>query len=204
MPRRFVRRKRRFKKGRRKIGIVKIIKKVLHSEAEHKFHDANDTSLTLTMATPSFITSLNNIAGGTDFNLRVGIKCLPSRLKIRYGINLTDAGNDFSTRVYVIQSFTDVAPSSMPDITGFMPPLRQSLVPYRVLFDRTFEQGLGISQDKFRDINIPMKKMLEMAWESSLATSQVRGLIQIHFVTSNTTAGDLSLQLFSRLYYTDV
>ncbi len=202
MPSRFNRRKRRPRRRRRKMPIVKLIKKVIQSSSEHKYVTVNFETTSVTGVNPVF-QPLNIVAQGTNVSNRIGIIVKGSRLKVRFGIEQADSGASSSVRVYLIQSMTDDDPSAMPSIAGLMPPLQDSNVSYRILYDRTFQFGLGLNRNVFRTINISRKKMIDIRWGSTTSDDFTKGKINLHVATNNQTVDEISWQHIARFYYTD-
>ncbi len=204
MPSRFHRRKRRSNgRRRRKMPIVKLIKKVLQSTAEHKYVNSSFETTSVVETTPIDI-PLSTIVEGSAFDRRDGLIVTPSRLKIRFGIFNSDGAVASSVRVYVIQSMAADDPAAMPDVDLFMPPLQNSNFAYRILYDKTFQMGLGLNRNIFRNINISGKKMTKLRWGSTSGDDLTEGRIRLHVVTNSTLADDVAWNSVHRLYFTDV
>jgi len=202
MPSRFHRRKRRPAR-RRKMPIVKLIKKVIQNSAEHKFVDSSFSTGSVEFVSPVKVI-LNTITETAGFNGRTGIIVKPSRLKIRFGIKNADGAVASSVRVYVIQSMDNTDPSAMPIMSVLMPPLKDSNFAYRILYDRTWQFGLGLNRNVFKTIIIPGKKMIDCRWGSTSGTDLTEGRLNIHVVTNSTVASDVSYEHVARFYYTDI
>ncbi len=203
MPSRFNRRKRRSGRRKRKMPIVKLIKRVIHSTAEHKYVNSSFDTTSVTESAPIDI-PLTTIVEGSAFDRRDGLIVTPSRLKIRFGIFNSDGAVASSIRVYVIQSMDNTDPSAMPDVELFMPPLQNANFAYRILYDRTFQLGLGLNRNIFRNINIRGKKMSKLRWGSTAGDDLTEGRIRLHVVTNSTLADDIAWTSVHRLYFTDV
>ncbi len=190
--------KRKFTK--RRAPIVKLIKRVIQSQAEHKYRDdsAQQTSL---VASP-FETFLNNIAQGAGRGARIGNDIKPSMLHLRFSIELLIAGEINNVRVYLYQNLEAAKPLQLPTIGTLWPPYEVALSRYKILYDKTFEMSLGVNQNIFRNIRIPGSKMRTIEFEGT--GSSLAGTLHIVFVTNNVTIDAVSVEYESRLYYTDV
>ncbi len=197
-PRRF-RNKRRHK--RRKMPIVKLIKKVIKSSAEHKFKSLLGSTASLVEST-AFSTILTNVAQGTARNERIGNNISLAKLRIRYSFNLLSAGAVNTCRMYVFQQIDEGLPEDLPGVFDLWPPLDKALHRYRILADKTFEMGLGVHQELVREITIPGSKLVDASYQGS--GSELLGVIRLQFETSNNTADTVSVNFDSRLYWTDV
>lgn len=199
-PRKF--RRKHIRRRKRRMPIVKLIKKVITSQAEHKYFDQTGNSTSLEESLP-FVLQLNQVFQGTQFKDRLGVVVNPTRLKVRYQIVLDDAGIDTQVRVYVIQDLQQLNPDSMPSVLGFMPPLTESLRTYRILYDRTHELSLGVLQNHTFKINIKGPKMINTHWSDNVSTNIIKGRIRLFFVTKNTEINKVSVSFVSRFYFTD-
>ncbi len=197
-------RNRKFKSRRtrrKKMPIVKLIKKVIKNEAEHKYHILSDITSSVVEANP-LILDVTNIGAGTDVNSRIGVSVNFSRVKIRFTLRSDANTNFFLARVYLVQSFESIDPVALPNVEELFPPLTQSLTSYKILYDRTFQFGLGINQIISREISFG-RGLHEGKWSTTSGQSQVKGNIVFHVVTDNTVADALNTAMESRVYYTD-
>ncbi len=198
----FRKRKFRRRKGRRKkMPIVRLIKKVIQNEAEHKFHIFSDITESVVKANP-LILDVTNIGAGTDVNTRIGISVNFTKVKIRFTLRSDINNRAYLARVYLIQSLESEDPTALPNVEELFPPINQSLSSYKILYDRTFQFGLGINQLVSREISYS-RHLQEGKWASTGGQSQVKGNIVFHVVTDNETADALNTAMESRVYYTD-
>lgn len=200
MPSRF---RRKFKRRRkRKMPIVKLIKKVIQNQAEHKYNDQAGTQVSLVEPNP-FLVNLANIGEGTSNNNRIGNNIKVASIRIRYNLQLLNSSSAYSVRVYVYQSLSDGTPQDLPNVTELWPPLEVSKINYRILYDRTHQMSLGVNENLYRDIRIKGKRIIDISFDGTSGGTN-KGQIFIHFETDNVTADELSVGLFSRLYFTDL
>lgn len=202
MPSRFHRRKRR-RTRRRKMPIVKLIKKVIHSSAEHKFNDFAFNATNVQDIAPVVTNGITDILQSVGIDDRIGLRVTPSRLKVRFGIQDNDSGGAINVRVYIVQNLASQNPNNMPVVGDLFPPLLAANNRYRVLYDKTFQFGLGLNRRIFREFNISGRKLAQMYWSSSAGNALELGRINLHVETNNTVFDDVSFQLVTRLYYTD-
>lgn len=197
------RRRKRFKRRRkRRMPIVKLIKKVIQSSAEHKYHD--QAALTVSLLEPNpFIINLQNIAEGTTNNQRVGNNIKIASVRIRYNITLLNSSSSYNVRVYVVQSMADGTPQDLPNVLELWPPLEVSKINYRILYDRTHQVSLGINENLFRDIRISGKKFIMVNFDGT-SGGTLKGAFNIHFETDNQAANELGVSFESRTYFTDI
>ncbi len=201
-PRKTFRRKTRFKR-RRRMPIVKLIKKVIKSQAEHK-HDDFSVNTTDLLAISPFTVGMNIIATGTSVHNRIGNDISVSNVKFRYELSLLDASETFSVRVYAIQFMDDNEPLNLPDIGDLFPTLDDSKQAYRILYDRTHQFGLGVNQNLFRTIRISGKKLIRLKYEDGGGTTPLQGNLFLVFATNNILTGKMSVQVNGRTTFTDV
>ncbi len=200
--------KRRFRKRRRKPakkGIVKLIKKVIRSEAEQKFFEQFLSGTGITLSS-NFVSNLTDIDQGTNFFDRVGVELQPDMLNLRFHLFLTsNPGIPVSARVFIIQNMVDDDPSAVPtNVVSLMPNLVQSMVPYRILYDRTFDMSLGgNNQDINRSVRIPAAKMKNIKWTGSSPTIYTQGKIRFHVITDTIITDFLDLNISYRLIFHD-
>ncbi len=201
MARRF-RRKKRFRRRRRKMPIVKLIKKVIQSQAEHKFRDLITPPISVTFTTPrTFI--MNGLPEGTGTNARIGFAVKSSMLKIRYHIFSANSGVIANVRVYVIQNTTLNDPAVLPDVFGLFPRLEDSIVKYKVLYDRTHQISLGINEDIF--VNKTFRRFpVSLKWDGPSNNDIVTGKIDLHVVSDALIADDITFGQTFRHTYTDI
>lgn len=204
MPRGFYPKKKRYnnRRKRRKLPLVKLIKKVIDSNAEHLYNTATGVTITLSTGLP-FIGSLAGIQQGTDVDDRSGIIVKPTRLRMRYRLTLVAPGIVASVRVYIIQNMTDVDPLGLPDTDDLMPTLKQAKNAYRILYDRTHELSLGIHQDLRQEVYIKGSKMIELRFDGASANDFTRGDIHFNFVTDHPEINEIEASFQSHLYFTD-
>ncbi len=198
MPKFSRRRKRRFR--RKKMSLRKVIKKVIISQAEKKFHDLVIGDTSLENATP-FINFLSQIPVGTSSSQRIGDNVDTVRLRLRYNIRSIAAGqSQASVRVMVFQQLGDDAIKLTPqDVEQLWPVFKDAETPYKVLHDRTYDMGLGIHSDVTTDITIrSMKKQISYS-----GTTTIMGELVFRVITDNVDTDALALLACSRLYYTD-
>ncbi len=197
--------KKRFNRKRRKRGkkmpIVRLIRKVIKSEAEHKYHSFNDTESNITAALP-YTADVTNIGNGTDVNTRIGNIVDFEKVRIRYTLRSSINTNAYVARVYLIQSYAETDPVNLPSIEDLFPTLADSQFRYKVLYDRTFQFGLGINQVIVRDINVK-KRLLPGKWASNSGQTQVMGNIVLHILTDNAELDALNSVVDSRVYFLD-
>ncbi len=197
----FRRRVVKHRRRRKKMPIVKLIKRVIKNESEHKYHTVQDTEPSITDSSP-WLVDISNIGNGTDENTRIGNNVDFSKVRLRFALRSSTNSNTMMVRVYIIQSTTDADPNNLPNTNGLFPPLRTSLVRYKVLFDKTYQYGLGINQSIIRDVNVK-RGLLPGKWATSSGDSHTMGRILFHVQTDNNNANDLNATLDSRLYFID-
>ncbi len=180
--------------------IRKLVRKIIKQESEHKIHSTSGAILNLSQSN-FFATTLTNIGGGTDRNTRIGNDVELQRLSLRFTMTASSSGFSGLMRVYVIQNVSDDDPQLIPDVEGLMPSLYQSKVPYKVLFDKTYQFGLGINEIIIR--NIRVKIPLNGSWFDSSGSSYTKGKVSIHFVANNPGPDQLEGGYTSKVYYTD-
>lgn len=200
--RRFTKFKKKTFSKRRKMPIVKLIKKVIQSSAEHKYNDQAGVQTSLLEPSP-FIQSLANIGEGASNNNRIGNNITPSSIRIRYNVQLLNSSSAYSVRVYVVQSLSDGTPQDLPNITELWPPLEVSKINYRILYDKTHQMSLGVNENLYRDIRISGKRIIDISFDGTSGGTN-KGSINIHFETDNVVADEVSVSYFSRLYFTDL
>jgi len=83
------------------------------------------------------------------------------------------------------------------------PALEEANVNYRVLYDRTHELSLGVSQDFFKMVSISGKRFIEVKFDGSTGGTD-KGIIQIYFATDNTQANGISVDFKGRSLFTDI
>ncbi len=203
MPR-FKRFKRRRRSHRPKKGMVKLIKKVIRSEAEQKFFEQFLSGAGITEVS-KFTSSLTDISQGLEEFDRIGVELQPDKLNLRFHLFLTsNPGIPISARVYIIQNMVDDIPQALPTaLVSIMPNLVQSRVPYRILYDRTFDMSLGSHQSINRTVRIPASKMKPIKWEGSSSTIYTQGQITLHVITDTVIVDFLDLSVSYRLIYHD-
>ncbi len=201
--------KRRFRKRRRhrraKKGMVKLIKKVIRSEAEQKFFEQFLSGSGITQVS-KFQSSLTDISQGLEEFDRIGVELQPDKLNLRFHLFLTSNPNiPVAARVYIIQNMVDDIPQALPTaLVSVMPNLVQSRVPYRILYDRTFDMSLGgNNQNINRTVIIPSSKMKNIKWEGSSSTIYTQGQITFHVITDTVIVDFLDLSVDYRLIYHD-
>jgi len=196
------RRKRRFKR-RRRMPIVKLIKKVIKAQAEHKHieFDVQETSL---VAVSPFTVGMNIIGTGTTVHSRIGNDINVSSVKFRYELFLLDASETFSVRVYAIQFLDDILPETLPNVGELFPTLDDAKHPYRILYDRTHQFGLGVNQNIFRTVKIKGRKLIELKYEDGAGTTPLQGNLFLTFVTNNILGSMMSVQVHGRTTFIDL
>ncbi len=203
MPR-FKRFKRRHRRTRRpKKGMVKLIKKVIRSEAEQKFHEffATDTNITDANSANRTITV---VPQGVGFGDRIGIEFQPDLLNIRFHLRLLSNPKPISARVFIIQNMVDDNPQNIPTTMGqLMPNLQQSVVPYRLLYDKSFDMSLGARSEINVQLRIRGSRMKSVKFTGSGTTVYTQGKILFHIITDNDVADILTNDLNSRLVFHD-
>ncbi len=198
----FPHRKRSFRRRpRAKKSLRKVIKAVITSQAEKKFHNLIISNSDLVNATP-FTNSLSQVPQGNLVSQRIGDNIDTVRLRLRYNIKSVGTGQTpESVRVMVFQQLSNGTVIGIPeDIQNLWPTLNVSIDAYKVLFDRTYDMGLGVHSDFTGDITIRnMQKQLTF----STGDTNIMGEIFLRVITDNDTMGNLQFLAESRLYYTD-
>ncbi len=198
------RRKKTFKRRRsRRMPLVKLIKKVIISTAEKKYLPFVAMTTNLIAGTP-FSGVLNIISGGSGIRDRVGNDILPNKIVLRYNMTLESSSTNALVRVYIIQALEQDDPQDLPGVQFLMPPLADALNPYRILYDRTHQLGLGVNEILVRQIHVKGSKMSAVKYFDNIGGNFTEGRITIHFVTSNLVPDNVTAQFDSRFHYTDL
>ncbi len=203
MPRQF--RKRRMNKRHSKKGMVKLIKKVIRSEAEQKFFEQTLSGSGITEAS-NFVSSISDIEQGTNFFDRVGVEAQPDKINLRFHLRLSsNPGIPISARVFIIQNMVDDDPNALPtNVVSLMPNLVQSVDPYRILFDRTYDMSLGGNhQDINQIVRIPASRLKNIKWTGSNPTVYTQGQIKFHVITDTIILDFLDVDINVRLIFHD-
>ncbi len=203
MPKRF--RRRRMNKRHSKKGMVKLIKKVIRNEAEQKFFEQFLSGAGIT-ASSNFVSSLTDIGQGTNFFDRVGVEIQPDLLNLRFHLFLaSNPGIPISARVFIIQNMVDDNPAALPtNVVSLMPNLVQAMVPYRILYDRTFDMSLGGDHQSInKTVRIPASRLKHIKWTGSATTIYTQGKIQFHVITDTIITDFLDLNISYRLIFHD-
>ncbi len=196
--------RRRRRHSRPKKGMVKLIKKVITQQSEQKFRE--DTQSNSSIGGGGMIRNMTTIGQGLNFGDRVGIEIQPDLLNFRFHLFLnSNPGIPISARVFVIQNLVDQDPTNLPtDVVTLMPNLQQSSVPYRILYDRTFDMSLGSGfQDINRQVRIRGSKLKSIKWVGSDANIYTQGQIRFYIVTDNEISDLLENVLNYRLVFHD-
>ncbi len=193
-------RKRRFRRKRR-MPLRRLIKKVIVQQAEKKFHNLLVTNTDLTTST-STTNSLSQVPEGTGVGQHIGDNIDVTRLRFRFQIRvITGAQSPNAVRVMLFQELSNQPVVSLPvRMEDLWPTLNISLNPYRVLYDRTFDMGLGIHSDVVVDTTI---KRMQKQITFSTGLTNTMGEIFVRVITDNTVADALEFFSSSRLYFTD-
>ncbi len=198
------RRRRKFKRRRkRRMPIVKLIKKVILSTAEHKYRLTNANSTNLEFSNP-MVATLNTCPGGDSVEARVGNDLIMSHINVRYGLILTDSNFNATVRVYVIQFMSQAGPQQLPSRPiGLMPNQTEAVNLYRILYDRTHQLSLGVNLNLIRKFSIPGRKLKKADFFDNGLDQFSTGEIRIFFVTDNETGNTIESQYVSRMVFTD-
>ncbi len=204
MPTRTFRKQRRpartFRK-RKPMNLRRIIKQVIVRQSEKKYNNISGQELNIIAGSPS-IHAMNDIAVGDSFNQRIGDKLEPTLLHIKFKLQAIAQGDAFSVRCYIIQNTILDNPAQLPDtVLKLMPTLRDSEVPYKVLYDRVFDLSLGVNGDLNRDIKI--RPNLMMATNTYTGPTHTTGLIRMFFISDNTMTNACQMDFDARFRYTD-
>ncbi len=197
--------RRRFKKKftrRKKMPIVRLIKKVIQNQAEHKYTNFLHQSIGIVDVAP-FAVTLLDILEGTSINERVGLSIQVARIHLRYKVITANTNIRINVRVYVIQNHTDKDPAALPAIEAIFPTLQEAKVRYSVLYDRTHQMALGINQVIYKDIKLKAFKLKEIRYDGPGASFDI-GNIKIHFLTDAVSAEDVFVSSIGRTLFTDL
>lgn len=187
----------------RRPAVVKLIKKVIKQQAEHKYSNVTANG-TITNAVPLEV-PLNAIEAGNSAERRIGNDINISHINLRYALFLDDINTKIMVRVYVIQSLNDVDPTNLPsEIIDLMPNLPDSVNNYRILYDKTHQMTLGINANFVRMVRLSGKKMIKTEFRDTGLFDFTKGKIAIHFITDNSTALNVVMGLAARMVFTDV
>ncbi len=192
---------RRLTRRKKKMPLRKLIKKVIISQAEKKFHDLDLVEASLVAASPS-TSSLCQIPQGNLVGERIGDSCDLTRLRVRFNLKVIGTNQTpESIRVMVFQQLSEGLIVGIPTfIEDLWPTFNVAIFPYKVLYDRVFDMGLGINSDLVRSISLKnFKKRLSF----KDTNDPIMGEIFIRFITDNDTADQLQMRTQTRLYYTD-
>lgn len=203
MARRF-RRKRKTRRGRRKRGpMVKLIKKVIQSQAEHKYIQfiTADTSIVVS-GNDQF--RLTPVAEGTSRDDRIGNNIKVSAIKGRFHIRTADSGVINNVRVYIIQNSTDLVPSDLPGIGDLFPLINEAGLSYKILYDRTFQMSLGIRENAYVNYFISGRKLSMVKFEGAIASTFDKGEVIMFVVSDSIVADDITFSAVHRCMYTDL
>ncbi len=200
MPKRFHRKNRRKPSSKR--GLVRLIKKVITSEAEQKFRE--DFNINTNIGVSGIERVLTAVPQGVNFGDRVGVEYQPDLLNLRFHLRLSSNPKPISARVYIIQNMVDTTPTSLPtNMATLMPNLLQSTVPYRILYDKSFDMSLGARSDINVQIKIPSHKMISVKFTGSGDNLYSQGKIIFTIITDNDVDDILSNSLSYRLVFHD-
>ncbi len=202
MARRF-RRKKRFRRRRRKMPIVKLIKKVMLSQAEHKFKQQITVTTSVTDVAPIGVI-LNEVSEGATVDGRVGFVCKSSSIKIRYHLVTSTSAVIAVVRVYIIQNTTNDNAQNLPDIGELFPTIVNSEVKYNILYDRTHQMSLGIAENIYVNLKLRKFPTNPLKFDSPFGNDFVQGKIVLHVVTDNKIAGDVNFDQHIRHTWTDL
>ncbi len=189
---------------KRRPSVVKLIKKVIKQQAEHKFQNITGGSASLTDIAP-FVGALNAVANGNTAETRIGDDINVTHINLRYNLFLDDANTKNLVRVYVIQSLNDDPPLALPDTpVALMPNLPDAINNYRILYDKTHQMSLGINVDIIRMIRLNGRKMIKTEFRDVGLLDFTKGRIDIHFITNNIVTNNIQMSFQARMVFTDV
>ncbi len=203
MARRF--RKKRFRRRRRhkrKMPIVKLIKKVIQSQAEHKYKNFNVPATGID-SSGNLAISLFSITQGIDRDERIGNDVKFASLKIRYRVDLLDSSDTLNCRIHLVQNVDNTSPSNLPEVGELFPKLNESVVKYRVLFDKTHQLSLGINESIYRNLTI-RKFPVKTKYTNPVGNSFDTGDVFMRVYSDDPTAGNLVFSMDYRITWTDI
>ncbi len=188
----------------RRPSVVKLIKKVIKQQAEHKYQNTVGGSINITDSI-AFQAPLNAVSSGSSAENRIGDDLTITHINLRYNIFLADANTKNLVRVYIIQSLNDDAPLLLPGTpVALMPNLPDAVNNYRILYDKTHQMSLGINVNILRMVRLSGKKMIKTEFRDVGLMDFTKGRIDIHFITDNETTDNVSLSFQARMVFTDV
>lgn len=196
-------RKRRYRpRYRKKKQFKKAVAKVLYSLAEHKWIQGNASSTSLTFLLP-LASTMNLIFPGNPESGRIGAKMTMLSLALRYQIiKDPNLGGAINVRCYVVESLEENDPANLPGSPiGLFPTLSQSNSRYKVWYDRCHDMSSNVNENIVVKKRIPLKKhQIRM---DGLTNTFLRGKLVIFFVTDNTIANNIAIDVDHRVIYND-
>lgn len=209
MPRKFIKRTRRFKK-KSKMPFTrrqaKAIKKLSVASSELKVKEDLANNLGSFTDSAPFQYSMNTmaLAQGTDDDERIGdkikVKNITYKLRIKPGSAGYNTTDGHMYRVCAVQTYDAdaITAAVIPNPLENWPDYQTSNVKYKVLYNKVITLNPDVSNSKYHIINIQGKRLREIIFDNALTTLQTNHIdlfIKPLTTVNNQLQADYSVKL---------
>lgn len=206
--RRFYKRKVKGKKS-----VVKVVKKVLRSYAENKYHDF---TVTATMTNTPVINEIMNVTQGTTDVTRIGDAVELIRGEIRFSVLAqSTAANVHPCRVLIFQWFENTVPvigniltnaaAGVATVSSYAMDYFRKHVQFKVLYDRTFPLAANGGGTSAFFVHHRLKGFRKHVSFIAGAASPATNDLFVVFMSDTATATEVpTFSFYSRLEWIDL